>query len=208
MDGLRVWLVILLFLLHGTVGADAIGMVAEAQAHRVGYGFGAANLTVDDPAGPGGDALVVQPLSFIYARPIDQSTRLWTEAFYQEAALEATAERIGQSVRRYGLRASLVKRVPLRETLRPWLGIGLDLSQNHFTGRHLVDEEDFLLRTFPDRSAVNVGLVFNATSEWTLNRQWEVGAKLEQLFPLGNGVQSLSLSAVFLYRGSLAALAP
>jgi hypothetical protein len=180
--------------------AAAIGM--PDQTARVGLMAGAMMPSIDASAdGASADGNVLPTAAIVYTDRLSARLRYWAEAYYQQAGQEATTSEIGQNIAQLGARLSLQRRVPAVLGWRPWLGVGLDLSQVRYTDRHRVDAGGFLSRSYADRTEFQPALLFNLVTEWNLTRQWDVIGRLEHMTPLQDGIGGLSLSlgAVFTY---------
>lgn len=189
---------LMLFVCSSTYGA-ALGQ--PQRTSMLGYGIGAAFVSVDDPAGSTDPSWALQPVTLVYtARLWSNGIRYWSELYYYKAVLDAGPTKIGQDAERYGMRFSLQKSLTIIPKLPIWFGAGIDISQERFTSRHTVDVDGFLITSYPDREETNLAGIVNIVSEWPLTRDWIIAAKLEQSIP-GNGYITESLAAVtLLYR--------
>ena len=184
------------FAVTGSAHGAAIGMPESTL--RIGYGIGLANLSIEDPNGPAESKSIFQPFRVIVTDWFRGDVRYWGEFYYQDATLKASQTSVGQSVSQYGLQLSAQKSFYVNAIWSPWLGVGVDLSQNSYSSRHTVDDDGFLQNRFADRSEIDPGLIFNLISETELNRDWEMGVKLEQRLSITDGIDQLSLSVFVL----------
>lgn len=195
---MRRLIALLILSLSGELHAAALGLPENTA--RIGYAAGMARLSVDDTAGSTQAKFGVQPVTLIYTDWMRSGgLRYWLEAYYFHVTLDPGPTEIGQDVSRAGLRAALQRNVRVG-TWSPWLGLGFDVSRNRFSQRHTEDNEGFLLTAYPDRSATGLGLVAHVMSEWAIAREWDVHAKLEQVFAVSGGVNETSVSLGVLYR--------
>jgi hypothetical protein len=167
---------------------------------KIGYGIGAAYMSVDDPDGDTNNSLAVLPFNFIYTDWLVSDIRYWTELYYYQTTLDADDKNIGQDVESYGIRFSLQKSFRWTRSWSPWLGAGIDVSNASYTVRHTVDSDGYLIQAYPDREETNVSLLLNIVSEWSLQRDWTLGAKLEQSIPISADIIELSAIITILYR--------
>jgi len=167
---------------------------------KIGYGIGAAYISVDDPDGDTKSDLAVLPFNFIYTDWLMGDIRHWTELYYYKTSLDADATNIGQDVERYGIRFSLQKSFRLARSWSPWLGAGIDVSNASYSARHTKDSDGFLIQAYPDRDATDVSLLLNMISEWSLHQDWTLGAKLEQSIPISGDIMEFSAVMTILYR--------
>lgn len=180
----------------GVVHSAAIGMPESTL--RVGYGIGLGDLSIDDPNGPTASKRAFQPFRIIVTDWFRGDIRYWGEFYYQDVTLSASQVSIGQKVNQYGLQLSAQKNFIVNTRWSPWLGVGVDLSQNKYSSRHTVDGDGFLQSRFADRSETDLGIILNLVSEAELNREWEMGVKLEQRLTITDGIDQLSLSVFVL----------
>lgn len=194
------WPVIIIVILWCDAHAAAIGM--PEQTARVGALISMMSPSIDAaPDGPSADDEAFQGGAIVYTDRFSGDARYWTEAYLQQAGQPAASGEIGQDVRQIGMRFALQTRVPLLFGWAPWLGAGLDVSQVHYSNRHDVDLGGFLLTRYSDRTEVQPALLLNLTTEWGVTRRWDVVAKVEQMWPLDDGVGGLSVAigALFNY---------
>lgn len=187
----------MLFVSFSTYGA---ALSLPQRTSMVGYGIGAALVSVDDSAGGTEASWTLQPITLVYtARVWRSSLRYWSELYYYKTMLDVSSTKIGQDAERYGMRLSFQKRLRLIPKLTTWFGAGLDISQEKFTTRHTVDSDGFLIKAYPDRERANLAGVINVVSEWSLTRNRMIAAKLEQSIPgSGHITDSLASSNVAL----------
>ncbi|KAF0190817.1 MAG: Uncharacterized protein FD165_2375 [Gammaproteobacteria bacterium] len=189
---------VLLMMFCGTVRAAAIGM--PDQTARAGLVFGWMAPSIDATEyGAAADDNALQASGIVYTDWLSDGRRYWAEAYYQQAGQEATTAGIGQNIAQYGARISLQQSVPVVFGWQPWLGIGLDVSQVHYTDRHSVDPGGFLSRRYADRTDIQPAVLVNLITEWNLTRHWDVIARLEQMFPLQDGIGGFSVALGALY---------
>lgn len=186
------------FIMLSATHAAPLGLPKSTA--KIGYAIGAAYVSVDDPQTDKAGEWAGQPLNLIYTDWLVTDIRYWTSLYYLKANLDASNGTAGQDAERYGLRLSLEKSIRLTRSWAPWFGIGIDISKANYSVRHTVDEDGFLLETFPDRSETTAALVFSALSEWSVARDWSVGLKLEQSVPATGDISEFLTSVAILYR--------
>jgi len=167
---------------------------------KVGYSIGTSNLSLDDPNGATTDVWAAQPLTLIYTDWLIGDIRQWTEVYYYKTSLDANASNIGQNIQRAGLRFSLQKTYRVTQSWSPWFGAGIDLSDNQYTTRHTKDTDGYLIEAFDDRKETEFSLLLNMLSEWSLQKDWTVGAKLEQSIPVNGDITEFTAAVTVLYR--------
>lgn len=167
---------------------------------KIGYSIGTSNLSLDDPNGNTTDVWAAQPINLIYTDWFVSDIRQWTELYYYKTSLDADASNIGQNIERVGVRFSLQKTFRLTQSWSPWFGAGFDLSNNHYDTRHTRDLDGYLIEAFEDRDETSFSLLLNALSEWSLQKNWTVGAKLEQSIPVDGDITEFTAALTVLYR--------
>ena len=195
-------LVATLFIPTGHAYAEAIGMSAIATPH-IGYAAGVAYVNVDDPDGPTDRAWIFRPFTLVYTDKITTGIhyRYWAELYYQETSLDASTTNVGQFIKQYGIRLSMKLKIwKISDDWHTWFGAGFDIANTNYEDRHLVDDAGFLTTRFDDRNELELGALININGEISLARNVVFSAKAEQVFATGDGIDSLSFSAVFLYR--------
>jgi hypothetical protein len=167
---------------------------------KIGYSIGTSNVSLDDPSGATTDVWAAQPLNLIYTDWLVGDIRQWSELYYYKTTLEADDTNIGQNIERLGLRFSLQKTYRLTQTWSPWFGVGIDLSNNRYDTRHTKDSGGYLIEAYDDRDETSFSLLLNMLSEWSLQKDWAVGAKLEQSVPVNGDITEFTAAVTVLYR--------
>jgi len=191
---------ILALWLGGGAAAWAAAIGEPERTARIGYGISLANMSVEDPDGPVESATGFFPLNVIYTDRLSGSFRYWAEGFYQALTgsnkFEASTTDIGQEMERYGLRASLQRRLEFIPAFDVWAGLGFFASHDSFTSRHTVeidpDGRVFIAQQFPDEARNVLGLQFDLTGEWQVGLNWDLAGRLLYGVPFGNGVEEFS----------------
>jgi len=183
-----------------SVPAFGAALGQPPRKSMIGYAVGASRVSVDDPRGATEPAWALQPATLVYTARLMSGVRYWSEFYYYQAVLDAGTDRIGQDVERYGLRLSLQKSLPVSPRWINWFGAGIGLSRSNYTARHTVDEEGYLLERYPDRAENGATLLLNVASEWSLDRRWSLGVKLEQAIAMSGDAGGPLASLALLYR--------
>lgn len=184
----------------GPAHAVAIGM--PVQDGRVGITFGSAYFSVIDANGSSHGDWAARPFNLVYSERFGSGWRHWEELYYQKGSLQATTDLIGQTIKQTGLRMSLQHNINLGPVWTPWFGGGLQFSRDQFHERHTVDAQGYLNQILPNRDESETAVIVNASSEWRMDWDWDIGVKLEHAMPLDSkkGVKTSSMSLLFLYR--------
>lgn len=193
------YLVTFLFcLISHTVYAAPLGLPKSTA--KIGYGIGGAHVSIDDPNGNTEDKWGVQPITLVYSDWLFSGFRHWAELYHYETSLDSSVTNVGQDVDRTGFRVSLQKNFRVGKTFSPWIGGGLDVSKVEYSVRHTKDSEGFLEARYGDRDEVAVSFVFNVMSEWSLMRDWSIGAKLEQSIAVESDISDTLATINLLFR--------
>lgn len=185
-------------LLATGVGAVAIG--AAENTARIGYGVGAGIVNVNEPQGNVETDTSVQLFQLAYSDQWLQGYRYWGDVFFDTSEHKATESQIGQEMRRFGVRAVVHRPLHISDKYTLWAGGGLQLAQEKYKLRHQIDSDGFLVQRFGDRTKTSLALVLDMVNEWQINARWDIGGRLRYSFALGDGVDDLAASVVFLYR--------
>jgi len=183
--------------LSGTVHAGTLGLPDNTA--RIGYAAGPAYVLIDEAHSAPNQAWSMSQ-SLIYTDWFLAGTRYWATLRYQQADFDAGVGKIGAHLTSYGGRLSVQHNFRVAKNFAPWLGAGIDLSQIHYSRRHTVDVDGYLVETFPSRTTLNTGLVVNATHEWSFGRAFHIDTQLEQLLSVNDTVRETTLWASLLYR--------
>lgn len=167
---------------------------------RLGYSLSLTRLNVDDPEGNTQAAYALQPFKFIYTDWKRSGNRLWLELFYQDAVLKATDTDVGQRFKHQGVNLIVQKNLRINSAVRPWIGLGLGLSIADSKKRHTVDDEGYLLKSYPNRRNESFGMLLSVVNEWQISREWTVGGNFLHRVTLNQSIAESSLSAYFLIR--------
>lgn len=186
-----------LFVCMPNVEAAAIGEFSTSG--RIGYALAAPILFVDDPDGQTQTTYMLQPFNLVYTDRLVSTARFWSEVYYQEGTLDPTSKEIGQAIKRVGARLSIQSHLNLALPGKPWFGVGLQVEKENYSLRHTVDEDGFLLQTYPDRETLAVSVLVDAATEWRLSRRWDLSGKAAYAIPVNNGIAELAFAAVFLF---------
>lgn len=195
------WICVALGVCALTSASTALGAAigASESTARIGVGATLSKISVKDPNGDTRSKTELQPFNFVYTDDFSPDVRYWLEGFYQAATLAASSNQIGQDVERYGLRASLQRKLKLYPTFDLWGGLGVHAAMDDFSKRYTVDSEGYLLQRYGDRSSNHFGIHGELVAEWKFKPRWGIAAKAMYAVPFGDGVNDLSVGAFFLY---------
>lgn len=184
-------------MLTGTAQAGTLGLPDSTA--RIGYAAGPAYISIDAAHSAPNKALsAVQ--SLVYTDWFLAGTRYWAALRYQQADFDAGVKKIGAHLTSYGARLSVQNSFRMTESFSPWLGVGLDITQNNYSKQFSVDSDGYLAERFAARNTLNTGVVLNAATEWSFGRSLHAGMQLEQLLSVNDNLRETTLWASLLYR--------
>jgi len=189
---------ILLFTLVNKSFAAAVGL--PLSTIKYGIATQAGFYRVKDPEGTTEQSFLVQPFNFIVTDWLANGSKYWAEAYYSSLAFDAEIDSVGQQVRHVGTKVGLLYNFSATRNWHPWAGAGMDFSYSKYAKRHLINEYGFLAKRLEDRNNVNVALLLNAAAEWHVSSTWQSGLKAEYRMPIGQNLQSMTMSVYFLFR--------
>ena len=178
--------------------ASAVGL--PQSTIKYGIATQAGYYSVKDPEGTTNQAFLVQPFNFIVTDWLPNGTKYWVEAYYSSLAFDAATDSVGQEVQHVGSKLGLLYNFSANRFWHPWAGVGVDLSYSQYSKRHLVNEYGFLAKRLQDRNNANVALLVNVAAEWLASSRWQSGLKAEYRMPIGQNLQSMTMSVYFLFR--------
>jgi len=179
--------------------ADAALGLPESTA-RIGYSAGVARLDVNDPQGTTQSIYTIQPLKFIYTDWGQHGNRFWFEFFFQKAKITANEKQIGQRFTHSGVNLLIQKNFLINSAVRPWFGVGVGISMAQYKKRYTVDNEGYLLNSFPDRTSGSAGALLSVVNEWQMTKDSIIGGSFLQRIPLNKAITESLLSIYFLVR--------
>ena len=175
--------------------------LAQAQSTTLlGYGLSVGQVTVNDPDGATKSTTDTTLFQLYYFHEYTRDLRYYTELLINDFNLDASTNHIGQQVEQKSIGFGLQKRFRFTRHTKPWIGIGLNVSQEEYTERHTIDGDGFLAQTFNDREETVISINLQAMSEYKMNKQFLLGLKAQYLTPIDDGVESFSISAIVLYQ--------
>ncbi|MBI3775097.1 MAG: hypothetical protein HY273_06020 [Gammaproteobacteria bacterium] len=183
--------------LAGVAQAGTLGLPDNTA--RIGYSAGPAYISIDAArSAPNKTWSAVQ--SLIYTDWFLAGTRYWAALRYQQADFDAGVNKTGAHLTSYGARLSVQNSFRVTESFSPWLGFGLDITQNNYSKQFRVDSDGYLAERFAARSTLSSGVVLNAATEWSFGRAMHAGMQLEQLLSVNDKLRETTLWASLLYR--------
>lgn len=173
-----------------------LGLSAHTQAVqaagldglRAGWGAGGKYFFVSDPDGTTPSHTDVTYLNLIGVYDAQPDTRYFLQLFKDQYSLDATVTEIGQSVDRKGLNISYQWNTRLTRKWKPWVGIGVGVSKDEYSGRHLIDQDGFRVRNYPDYEDTSINVLLNTATEWNLSSSLNLGLLLQTSYSLNGSM--------------------
>lgn len=173
-------------------------MAEDAEAVRFGLQSSLNNYKVDDPLGSTAQG---SGLSFsgIALMTMGREDRLIINLNRDVYNLAASTTNIGQDVSSYGGSLSYQSLLRLSRTWKPWVGLGLGYSSVTYKNRYKLTPTGLYSTPLGGRSTTDLALLFNANSEWQLNKDWDVGLQLQFSKSINTKANALRLGVYFVY---------
>jgi hypothetical protein len=105
--------------------------------------------------------------------------RVLAQIYSDEVKLDASTTDIGQTVKNTGLQVSYQTLFRLSTAFKPWVGLGLGISNTSYTNRYIVDSSGYLAGTYQNREETNTNVVVNAADEWKVGESGNIGWLLQ-----------------------------
>jgi len=156
---------------------------------------------INDPEGPTNDNVHFMPLcAVIIYNNILRDARLFGNIYYDSYSVSAESQHIAQSVTEFGVNVSYQWMFRVSRVFKPYLGIGLGYAAESFKNRYNTTPDGlFLNTTYPNRSVQAFNAVVNASSEWQLSPNWNVGVHLQFEQPIGGGLTAIRAGMYITY---------
>ena len=179
----------------------AASLPASADdAFRFGLLPGFSVYEVTDPDGPVDSATGLSALSVVMLAEVGRDSRLMLHSSYESFSLDHSVTNIGQDVT--SIRGDLSYQMLVRVTRgwKPWFGVGLGYANESYKDRYTLTPGGFLGTRYPDRTKSDFSAVLNVSSEWRVNRDWDMGVHLQLDQPTGSdGLRVIRLGLYAVY---------
>lgn len=163
-------------------GVTAAAFLVSASTHAdwsVGWAVGATRHSLDDPDGPTASKSDTSTINALFIKPWGRDARLFAHFYSEDFSAKASPTDIGQKVETKGFLVSYQSLWRATTFFKPWVGIGVGISTTDYTARHHVDQNGFLIQTFPNISETNTHFAVNAAHEWAVGDNGHIGAMLQ-----------------------------
>jgi len=174
----------------------AKGESEAKRSLRYGLMVGTSSMKVDDPDGKTAATTEFSFPNVLLVSDLTRDKRLFINMFGQSGTLDASTTEIGQDITRIGATGMLQFAFFDKAV---WLGAGLGVVQEKFESRHQVDDAGFLNSEFKDRTEIAVPFLVGVSTQYSINRDLDIGLHLQYEAPLRGDINVLSAYAYILY---------
>jgi hypothetical protein len=154
---------------------------------------------VNDPLGSTKPQDNFTPLSAIGIFDFGRDSRIFAHIYSTSFTLRASTSDIGQDVKVFGINGSYQMMLRLTRGFRPWVGLGLGYASESYTARHRITSEGYLAPGSPyqSRTVDSYTGILNASNEWKLNRDWDIGIHLQVEEPVVSGAARVFRGGIY-----------
>lgn len=177
-----------IFFIVACLLVSSVANAASDEAFRFGWMPLMSTYNVVDPNGPTAPGNGFSYLSGVLIADAGRDARVIGHLIYDKFSLAATTENIAQDVTRMGGNISYQTLLRLTRSWKPWLGAGIGQASETYKNRYRITPGGFSAPLAePERTANNVFLLINTSTEWEFNKQWDVGFQLQYEHPISDG---------------------
>lgn len=190
----NIFLVIIFFLISDAANAST------QDTFRFGWMPVISIFNVVDPNGPTAQGNAYSGLSGIVIMDAGRDSRLIGHLVYDKFSITASTINIAQDVSRTGGSVSYQTNLRIARGWKPWVGAGLGEVSETYKNRYRLTPSGFSSPLADqERSVNNVFILVNTSTEWQVNKQWDMGVNLQYEHPIGEGSQvfRVGIYAVF-----------
>lgn len=189
-----------IFLMVAVLVVSNVANAASSDAFRFGLMPTISIYTVVDPNGPTAPGNGFSYLSGVMLADAGRDSRVMAHLIYDKFSLAATTKNIAQDVTRTSGSISYQSMLRLTRGWKPWLGAGIGQASETYKNRYRLTPGGFSSPLADqERSVNNVFILVNTSTEWQVNKQWDMGVNLQYEHPVGEGSQvfRVGIYAVF-----------
>lgn len=176
-----------------TFALVVLSSVAQARSYsefRVGLAMGLSSTSVNDPAGDVSTESEFDPFYIISTYSLDRRDgRIWLGLQKQEVDFTPSTSKVGFESSRNLMELMYQHRFAFTESLSPWVGLGVGVSQAEYLGRHTVDSDGFNDLLYRDREETQYAVLLNASNEWELSYRFSMGLMGRWEAPIDGGFE-------------------
>jgi len=156
-------------------------------------------VSLDDPAGGTEVQTHLTFLNGIATIPYKRDHRIFVHLFYKQFDLDHSNNKVSGTAKSTGLNTSYQTKLRLSRNWKPWVGGGIEFSNDTFQNRILLDGDGFIIKDFPDREIKAVTLLINASMILKQMRPFDLGIHFQYEFPISGDIQRFTVAATILY---------
>ncbi len=172
------------------------GVNSAAESFNYGLYPGFGFYSVGSPNGDTELKLVIKPIDVFVAYNVGRDSRVWVELNAIDDDFSASTDEIGLAVKSTSLNIQYQWRYRATRSFKPWVGVGIVVSDAEYINRHIVDDSGFLATTYKDVSDNEIAFVISGTAEVKLDFGALIyGFSYQQT--LGDGQSGLSFNFGF-----------
>jgi len=149
-----------------------------ADTWRFGVLPNVAGYTVNDPNGPTDTRAGLSP-ALLMLVDMGRDARLMAQVVHDSFQLSASTTNIAQDVSSTGANVEYQWMLRFTRGWKPWVGLGAGYASESYSNRYTVTPGGFLGTTYPDRTKDDFTVVLNTSTEWAVNRDWDMGVHLQ-----------------------------
>lgn len=177
-----------IFLFVGLLIASNAVSAASSDAFRFGLMPTISIYNVNDPSGPTAPGNGFSYLSGVMLADAGRDSRVMAHLIYDKFSIAATTENIAQEVTRMSGSITYQSMLRLTRGWKPWLGAGIGQATETYKNRYRLTPGGFSVPlTEQERNVNNVFLLVNTSTEWQVNKEWDMGVQLQYEQPIGDG---------------------
>lgn len=177
MPSRRFWVFVSLFC--------AAPLAAAAETFRFGVLPMVAGYDVYDPNGPT-EQRAAFSIAGVILVDMGRDSRLVGQLVHDSFQLSASTTNIAQDVSSTGANVEYQMMFRVMRGWKPWIGLGAGYASESYSNRYTVTPGGFKGASYPDRTKDDFTVVVNTSTEWQLNRDWDMGVHLQFEQPTGS----------------------
>jgi hypothetical protein len=188
-------LLVLLFL----CSASSAAFSAEDKQMQFGVQSSFNSYRIDDPAGSTavGSGLSLSGIALV---DVGRDNRMMFNLNRDSYSLAGTNTNIGQDVSSIGGGLSYQKLLRITRTWKPWVGAGFGYTSTTYKNRFSYTTPAMQYKyLYADRKATDIEFLLNTNSEWTFNRDWDIGMQAQFAKSLSDKSGSFRVGIYFVY---------
>ena len=157
-----------------------VPVAQAAESFRFGVLPSIASYNVEDPLGPTEQRAGFSPAA-VLLMDMGRDSRLMAQVAYDKFTTNASTTNVNNDVTSLNVGLSYQMMMRVTRGWKPWLGVGAAYANESYSNRYTLTSGGFYCSAcpYPDRTKDDFLVVLNASSEWQLNRDWDMGIHLQ-----------------------------